>query len=201
MLDRKHGAMSNPFGLGPVVSLRRCTARNVALAPMLAAALAQVGCGESTEIRGRAVATMLGGVTGETDLVYVMDTGNTGLETVKSGDEWDISCSAGGTDPPYFDLSNVPITVEHPDTDTGFSRLHLREGDGIEREGKKPNVAVMLGWYFYTGFCEVRFNKTSDHPYEADVIAPTCLALKASDGVPARLESASFHLKCCEDDC
>lgn len=193
--------MSNTFVLGPVVRMRHAVARTAALAATFAAALVQIGCGESTEIRGWSVASIDSETTGFVEKAYVMDTGRHGLEFVESVGDWNISCSARGPEKPHFTLVNVPIAIEMPDTEAGYSRIYMREHDGNAVEGEEPNVAIMLGPHYYTGFCEVRVEKKGDHPFEAYFTASICREMKRSDGAIARLDSGFFHLKCCEDDC
>lgn len=193
--------MSPTFVLGPLLRLLGAVPRTAALAPIFTAALAQIGCGESTEIRGRAVASIDSEATGFVEKAYVMDTGNHGLEFVESVSDWDISCSARGPEKPHFTLVNVPIAIEMPDTEAGFSRISMREHDGNAVEGEEPNVAIMLGPHYYTGFCEVRVDKKRDHPFEAYFISSICREMKRSDGAIARLDSGFFYLRCCEDDC
>ncbi|WP_438033584.1 hypothetical protein [Sorangium sp. So ce204] len=173
-------------------------------------AMTQIGCGEdevTTQISGKAVATFVSRVAGvpEVDKVFVMDTGNTGSTTVKSGDNWGIRCRAGGDMAPWFELVNEQtVSGTPPDQllSSEFNAIFLKESDGVVQDPpQEANVVVMLEGYTYSGICEVMFTKTNDRPYEADVYSAICRDLRASDGLPARLESADFHITCCQDDC
>ncbi|WP_437480588.1 hypothetical protein WME75_35885 [Sorangium sp. So ce1014] len=195
--------MSKPFSHGPMFDLLGSLMRGARLAPIWACAILQIGCGESTEISGRAVVTMLSILSGmpEDNKVFLMDTGTTGSNAVETGDEWDITCGAGGDRPPFVNLTNVRLSTTDP-LPLEFITIFLRESDGIVRDPpQEENVAVALGVYYYSGICEVTFTKTNDSPYEADIRSSVCRDLKAPDGIPARLDSAEFHIKCCEDDC
>lgn len=195
--------MSNTFGYEPMFHLSGGLMHGARLAPMCAFAILQIGCGESTEISGKAVATMISEPLGGPvdNKVFVMDTGTTGSNTVETGDEWDITCGAAGDTPPFINLTNVRVSSKDALSDE-FITIFLRESDGIVRDPpQEANVAITLGAYYYSGICEVRFTKTNDSPYEADIRASICRDLKARDGGPARLDSAVFHIKCCEDDC
>ncbi|WP_437829473.1 hypothetical protein [Sorangium sp. So ce1153] len=190
--------MSNTFSLEPMFHLLRSLTHGASLAPVLGLGLMQMGCGESTDIRGRAVATIVSEATGMIDKAYVMDTGSTGTDTVEAGEDWDITCSAGSAGTPHVTLTDMRLA---DGTQDGFYQIFLKEHDGTQDTSQEANVAVMLGPYYYTGFCEVTFDKTNDEPYEADVRSAVCPELKTRSGFPARLESASFHVKCCEGGC
>lgn len=189
-----------------LVSLTR--GRN--LVPMCVFAMAQIGCGEdelTTQISGKAVASIVSEVSGvpEVDKVFVMDTGNTGSTTVKSGDGWSITCGAGDDAAPWFTLVNERTVRPIPPDQllsSEFNAIVLRESDGVVQDPpQEANVVVMLEGYTYSGICPVMFTKTNDSPYEANVYSAVCRDLRAADGLPARLESGVFHITCCQDDC
>lgn len=195
---------------GPIFRRLVSLTRGRFLVPMCVFAMAQIGCGEdevTTQISGKAVGTIVSEVSGvpEVNKVFVMDTGNTGSTTVKSGDDWGIRCRAGGGVAPWFELVNEQtIRGTPPDQflSSDFNAILLRESDGVIQDPpQEANVTVMLSGSLYSGICEVMFTKTNDNPYEADVYSAICRDLRDEWGTPARLESADFHITCCQDDC
>ncbi|WP_438039858.1 hypothetical protein [Sorangium sp. So ce128] len=157
------------------------SARLTLLAVMSLPAMA---CVNHPDIAGKAVVTL----DGET-LSY--DTGDDGRRFVKTGERWTTGCYLNDSLP---EMALDRWRGDNPSI-SGISLDVEREDDGGE---PLPNVTFDIGEDFYDGFCHVVATVGSD-PHEVEFSAGDCELQRTLDGHPARLVSALFHVKECDE--
>ncbi|XXX75127.1 hypothetical protein WMF30_46475 [Sorangium sp. So ce134] len=162
------------------------------LAQGLVLSLAPFGCSASPEIPeayGKAIMTVNG-------QELVLDTGDDGkLPVPRLDDSWDVDCS----------LLNGETNLELVDRSKGrrgfyYLDLHLL---GSEREGGDAAVVNMRMYVddeLFYGSCPATLRTSQQGSHECKFSFAGCdlsLLDSAQDGMAARLERASFHLKWC----
>lgn len=152
---------------------------------LTALSLSAMACANHPDIAGKAVVAL----DGET-LVY--DTGDDGRRFVKTGERWSTSCN--------LKHSALAMVLDRArDDNPSISGITLNVKRLDETGEALPNVTMDIRDDFYDGFCRVVATVGSD-PHDVEFSTGECELLRALDGHPAWLVSASFRVKECENE-